>query len=65
MLKQVFHVNVVLSTLYQEKMVTEQELEDVNLPGIPWFSHLVRIQCTKNPDVVTKTAELLDEEGLN
>ena len=41
-------------------MVTEQELEDLKPAVQPW-SHLVDIQCTKPPGVVTRTAELLDE----
>ena len=51
-----------LSTLYQEKMITEQDLEDLKT-GYFIFDHLVRIQCTKPPDVMTRTAELLD--GVN
>ena len=51
-----------LSTLYQEKMVTEQEVEELKSAVFPW-GHLVGIQCTKPPDVVTRTAELLDEAG--
>ena len=51
-----------LSTLWQEKMITEQELEDLKTAVID-FNRLVRIQCTKPPDVVTRTAELLD--GVN
>ena len=51
-----------LSTLYQEKMITEQDLEDLKM-NVFVFDHLVRIQCTKPPDVVTRTAELLD--GVN
>ena len=52
-------VPVVLSALYQEKMVTEEDLEDLK-PSIWLWGHLVRIQCTKPSDVVTRTAELLD-----
>ena len=43
-------------------MVTEQELEELKPAVWPW-SHLVYIQCTKPPDVLTRTAELLDEAG--
>ena len=46
-------------------MVTEQEMEDLCKPAAPWLDHLVRIQCTKPPDVVTRTAELIDEVGHN
>ena len=55
-------VHVVLSTLYQEKMVTEQEMEELKTLVRPW-NHLVDIQCTKPPDVVKRTAELLSEVG--
>ena len=41
-------------------MVTEQEMEELKEDVRPW-SHLDCIQCTKPPDVVTRTAELLDE----
>ena len=53
-----------LSTLYQEKMVTEQEVEDLKRAEQP-CDHLVKIQCTKSPDVVKRTAELLAEVGRN
>ena len=43
-------------------MVTEQEVEELKSAVDPW-SHLVGIQCTKPPDVMTRTAELLDEVG--
>ena len=43
-------------------MITDQELEDLKTTYVD-FNHLVRIQCTKPPDVVTRTAELLD--GVN
>ena len=62
---KVCHVHVVLSTLCllkQEKMVTEQEVEDLKPDVRPW-SRLVEIQCTKPADVARKTAELLAELG--
>ena len=43
-------------------MITDQELEDLKTIYVG-FSRLVCIQCTKPPDVVTRTAELLD--GVN
>ena len=54
---KVCHVHVVLSTLYQEKMVTEQEVKELK-PDVnsPWH-HLALIQHTKPPDVVKRTAE--------
>ena len=56
------HIPSVLSTLYQEERVTDQELEDLKPAEWPW-DHLVQIQCTKSPDVVERTAELLAEVG--
>ena len=61
---KVCHVHVVLSTLYQEKMVTEQEMEELKPLWHPWDC-LVKIQCTKPPDVVKRTTELLAEVGRN
>ena len=59
-MSKICYVHVVLSTLYQEKMVTEQELEDLK-PSLYFWHHLVQIQFTKSPDVVKRTAELLAE----
>ena len=59
---KVCHVHVVLSTLYQEKMLTEQEMEELK-PLVWHWRRLVEIQCTKRPDVVKRTAELLTEVG--
>ena len=43
-------------------MVTEQEMEELKPLWNPW-DRLVVIQCTKSPDVVKRTAELLAEVG--
>ena len=41
-------------------MVTKQEMEELK----HWhWDRLVQIQCTKPPDVVKRTAELLAEAG--
>ena len=45
-------------------MVTEQEVDDLKPFTLPWY-RLVQIQCTKSPDVVKRTAELLAEVGHN
>ena len=57
---------IVLSALYQEKLVTEQELEDLKAATSTWdvWDQLVPIQSTKPPDVVTGTVELLVRENL-
>ncbi len=57
---KVCHVHVVLSTLYQEKIVTEQDVKDLKSREWPWL-FLVQIQCTKPPDIVRRTAVLLVE----
>ena len=59
----VCHVHVVLSTLYQQKILTEQEMEELKQADWTWDHCLVKIQCTKPPDVVKRTAELLAEAG--
>ena len=62
-LSKVCCVHVVLSTLYQEKMVTEQKVKDLKYSSAwPWI-HLVEIQCTNPPNVVKRTAKLLEEVG--
>ena len=61
---KVYHVLVVLSTLYQEQMLTVQDVEELKQAEVPW-ERLVRVQCTKPPDVVKKTSELLAEMGLD
>ena len=43
-------------------MLTEQEMEELKPLEWPW-DRLVEIQCTKRPDVVKRTAELLAEVG--
>ena len=43
-------------------MVTEQEVKELK-PAVLLWSHIVCIQCTKTPDVVKRTAELLAEVG--
>ena len=45
-------------------MVTEQEMEELKPLRYPWH-RLVVIQCTKPPDVVKRTAELLAEVRRN
>ena len=52
--------HTVLSELFQERLVTEDEVEKMKRGGyLP--DRLVHIQCTKPPEVVTKTADVLDK----
>ena len=64
MLKQSVSVHVVLSTLYQKKMVTKQEV-DVFIAAVSPWHRLLLIQCTKPPDVVKRTVDLLAEIDRN
>ena len=53
-----------LSTLYQQKILTEQEMEELKQADWP-RDRLVVIQCRNPPDVVKRTAELLAEVGCD
>ena len=54
-----FHT--VLSELYQEKLVTEDEVE--RMKGGDLSYRVVHVQCTKPPEVVTITSDVLDKHG--
>ena len=57
--------HTVLSELYQEKLVTEDEVK--RMKGERGFlSHRVAlVQCTKPPEVVARTVNVLDKYGRN
>ena len=55
--------HTVLSELYCEKLVTENELERMKGEGGDLPYRVVIVQCTKPPDVVTRTADVLDKHG--
>ena len=48
----------------EEKMVTVQEVEELKPFPCPW-DRLVEIQCTKPPNVMKRTAELMAEVGCH
>ena len=56
-----FHT--VLSELYQEKLVTEDEVKKMKGEGGGQFDKVVHVQCTKPPEVVIRTADMLDKYG--
>ena len=56
--------HTVLSELYQEKLVTEDEVERLKGGGNLSY-RIVHVQCTKRPEVVAKTANVLDNYGYN
>ena len=57
--------HTVLSELYQEKLVTEDEMEWMKGERGPLCARVVLVQCTKPPEVVAKTAIVLDKYGHN
>ena len=53
-----------LSELYQEELVIEDEVKRMKGGG-HLFVRLVYVQCTKPPEVVAKSASVLDKYGHN
>ena len=64
LLSKVCRVHVVLSTLYQEEMVREEEVKNLNPAACPW-RHLICTQCTKPHRTVASTDTLLAEVQRN
>ena len=56
--------HTVLSELYQERLVTEDEVERMKR-GRYLPDRVVIVQCTKPPEVLTRTADVLDKYGHN
>ena len=54
-----------LSELYQERLVTEDDVERMKGEGGSLPERLVIVQCTKPPEVVTRTAGVLYKFGHN
>ena len=57
--------HIVLSELYQEKLVTEDEVERMKGERQSLSNRVVVVQCTKPPEVVARTTNLLDKYGHN
>ena len=55
--------HTVLSELYQEKLVTEDDVERMKGEGGDLFDRVVHVQCTKLPGVVARTTDVLDKYG--
>ena len=55
--------NTVLSELYQEKLVTADEVKRMKVEGGSLFYRVVLVQCTKPPEVVARSAIVLDKYG--
>ena len=57
--------HTVLSELYQEELVTEDEVKRIEEEGEDLLFQLIAIQCTKPPQMVTGTTDFLDTFGYN
>ena len=57
--------HTVLSELYQEKLVTEDEVKRMKEEEGDLSDRVVIIQSTKPPEVVDRSAILLDKYGHN
>ena len=57
--------HTVLSELYQEKLVTEDEVKRMKGESGFLSDRVVRVQFTKPPEVVARTAIMLDTLGHN
>ena len=57
--------HTVLSELYQEKLVTEDEVKKMKGEGGSLSAGVVVVQCTKPPEVVARTNNVLDKYGHN
>ena len=55
----------VLSELYQEKLVTEDEVERMKGERGSPSARVVVVQCTKPPEVVARTTNVLDKYRHN
>ena len=57
--------HTVLSELYQEKLVTEDEVKRMKGEGGFLSAIVVLVQFTKPPEVVARTTTVLDKYGHN
>ena len=57
--------HTVLSELYQEKLMTEDEVERMKGEGGDLSCRVVLTLCAKPPEVVTRTTDVLDKYRYN
>ena len=57
--------HTVLSELYQEKLVTEDEVKKMKEERGPLSDRVVLVQFAKPPEVVARSAIVLDKYGHN
>ena len=53
--------HTVLSELYQEKLVPRNEVKRMRGEGGYIHDRVVSVQCTKPPEVLTRTADILNK----
>ena len=57
--------HTVVSELYQEKLVTEDEVKKMKEERGSLSDRVVLVQCTKPPEVIARTVGVLDKYGYN
>ena len=57
--------HTVLSELYREKLLTEDELKRMKGEGVDLSARVVIVQFTKPPEVVARTVNVLDKYRHN
>ena len=57
--------HTVLSELYQEKLVTEDEVKRMKGEGGDLSDRVVCVQCTKPPEVIDRSVIVLEKYGHN
>ena len=57
--------HTVLLELYQEKLVTEDDVKRMKGERGSLSDVVVLVQCTKPPEVVARTTNVLDKHGRN
>ena len=57
--------HTVLSELFQEKLVTEDEVKRIKGEGGNLLDQLISIQCTKPSEVVARIADVMAKFGHN
>ena len=55
--------HTVLLKLYQKKLVTQDEVERMKGETALLYDRVVFVQCTKPPEVVARTVNVLDKYG--
>ena len=55
--------HTVLSELYQEKLVTEDEVKKMKGERGSLSDRVPFVQCTKPPEVIARTTNMLDKYG--